>query len=222
MGFMPSKADPDIWMKDNGYCYEYVACYVNDLIAIMADPKAFFIELEKKGFGLKGVTDTPEIFLGGSLGRDPDRMLHWGAKCYIACSMETYEQIVGSKPMTRTVPMVQPELDTLAEIDAGEHRKYQSLIGILQWIVTLGRFDIACTVMTMSRFRTAPWLGHLTLLGNIFGYLCSTLMVRSDFEQAYQTMRIVTPQRHPIGREPCMGSRLRKSHMICLNQKEKW
>jgi hypothetical protein len=140
----------------------------------MADPKAFFIELEKKGFGLKGVTDTPEIFLGGSLGRDPDGTLHWGAKRYIARSMETYERIVGSKPMTRTVPMpdkVQPELDTSAELDAGERGKYQSLISILQWIVTLGRFDIACAVMTMSRFRTAPRLGHLTLLGNVFGYL---------------------------------------------------
>jgi hypothetical protein len=88
--------------------------------------------------------------------------------------METYERIVGSKPMTRTVPMpdkTQPEMDTSAELDAGGRGKYQSLIGILQWIVTLGRFDIACAVMTMSRFRTAPRVGHLALLGNVFGYL---------------------------------------------------
>jgi hypothetical protein len=46
-----------------------------------------------------------------------------------------------------------------------------SLIGSLQWVVTLGRFDIACAVMTMSRFRSALREGHLALLGNIFGYL---------------------------------------------------
>jgi hypothetical protein len=121
MGFATSKADPDIWMKDNGHCYEYVCCYVDDLIAIMAEPKAFFMELEKKGFGLKGVTDTPEVFLGGSLGRDPDGTMFWGAKRYIARSLETYERIMGSKPMTRTVPILdktQPELDTSAELDS--------------------------------------------------------------------------------------------------------
>jgi hypothetical protein len=30
---------------------------------------------------------------------------------------------------------------------------------------------VACTLMTMSRFRVAPRKGHLELLGNIFGYL---------------------------------------------------
>jgi Reverse transcriptase (RNA-dependent DNA polymerase) len=84
LGFTPSKADPDIWLKDNGRCYEYVCCYVDDLIAIMEGPKAFFDRLEKIGFGLKGVTDTPEVFLGGSMGRDPDGTLHWGAKRYIS------------------------------------------------------------------------------------------------------------------------------------------
>jgi hypothetical protein len=174
MDFKPSKADPDIWMKNNGKCYEYVCCYVDDLIAIMADPKAFFQELEKQGFGLKGVTSAPEMFLGGSIGRDADGTLHWGAKRYIVRSMEAFERIIGEKPTTRTVPLpdkCQPELDTSAELDGTGRSKYQSLIGILQWIVTLGRFDIACAVMTMSRFRSAPRSGHLLLLGNIFGYL---------------------------------------------------
>jgi hypothetical protein len=88
--------------------------------------------------------------------------------------MEAYEQIIGSKPATRTVPLPdksQPEMDSTVELDRNGRAKYQSLIGILQWIVTLGRFDIACAVMTMSRFRTAPRKGHLLLLGNVFGYL---------------------------------------------------
>jgi hypothetical protein len=51
MGFKPSKAD-------------YVCLYVDDLIAIMKHPKGFFEELERRGFGLKGVSDTPDVFLG--------------------------------------------------------------------------------------------------------------------------------------------------------------
>jgi hypothetical protein len=80
MGFKPSLADPDIWMRSNGRCYEYVCSYVDDLTAIMENPKAFFDELEQRGFGLKGVTDKPDIFLGGSFGRDPDGTLYWGGE----------------------------------------------------------------------------------------------------------------------------------------------
>jgi hypothetical protein len=65
----------------------------------------------------------------------------------------------------------QPELDDMDELDEKGCSVYQSLIGCLQWVVTLGRFDIACAVMTMLQFRVAPRKGHLELLGNVFGYL---------------------------------------------------
>jgi Reverse transcriptase (RNA-dependent DNA polymerase) len=51
-GFRPSFADPDIWMRDAGQCYEYVCSYVDDLTAIMVNPQGFFDELERRGFGL--------------------------------------------------------------------------------------------------------------------------------------------------------------------------
>ena len=34
--------------------------------------------------------------------------------------------------------------------------KYLTMVGQLQWLVTLGRFDIHAQVATMSRFRAAP------------------------------------------------------------------
>jgi hypothetical protein len=55
-------------MRDVGHCYEYVCSYVDDLTAIMVDLQAFFDELKCCGFGLKGVTANPEVFLGGSFG----------------------------------------------------------------------------------------------------------------------------------------------------------
>ena len=42
---------------------------------------------------------------------------------------------------------------------------------MLQWIVTLGRFDIAGAVMTMSGFRVMPREAHLHHAHHIFGYL---------------------------------------------------
>ena len=34
--------------------------------------------------------------------------------------------------------------------------KYMSMIGQLQWAITLGRYDILAHVMSMSRFRLGP------------------------------------------------------------------
>jgi hypothetical protein len=136
--------------------------------------EAFFDELEKRGFGLKGVTDKPDVFLGGSLGRDQEGTLWWVAKRYIARGLDTYERMIGTKPKPCNIPLperMQPELDNTDELDDTGRSVYQSLIGCLQWVVTLGRFDIACVVTTMSRFRAVPRKGHLDLLGNVFGYL---------------------------------------------------
>ena len=66
---------------------------------------------------------------------------------------------------------VSPELDTSIQLGTTGIKKYQSLIGGLQWCVTLGRFDIACAVMTMGRFRTDPTPGHWNGLVQILGYL---------------------------------------------------
>jgi hypothetical protein len=64
-----------------------------------------------------------------------------------------------------------PELDTSTELSPEGIKKYQSVIGALQWCVTLGRFDIACALMTLSRFRVAPKVGHMERAQRICGYL---------------------------------------------------
>jgi Reverse transcriptase (RNA-dependent DNA polymerase) len=124
MGFTPSLANPDIWMQDAGDCYEYVCLYVDDLTVIMHDPKTFFDNLSERGF------------LGGSVGRDPDGTLWWGAKQYIARCNDTYERIMGEKATPRGFSMPeksQPELEESSELDDKGQSKYQSLISCLQW-----------------------------------------------------------------------------------------
>jgi len=37
MGFIPSKAERDIWMRDCGDHYEYIAVYVDDLLIASKD-----------------------------------------------------------------------------------------------------------------------------------------------------------------------------------------
>ena len=55
MGFTPSLADPDLWIREVEDCYEYICVYVDDLMAIMKDPQKFFDPLkEKYNYILKG------------------------------------------------------------------------------------------------------------------------------------------------------------------------
>ena len=52
--------------------------------------------------------------------------------------------------------------------------KYLTMVGQLQWLVTLGRFDIHAQVATMSRFKAAPRQGHIGRLKRIYSYAIST------------------------------------------------
>ena len=44
------------------------------------------------------------------------------------------------------------------------------MVGQLQWLVTLGRFDLHAHIAAMSRFRAAPRQGHMNRLKRIYAY----------------------------------------------------
>ena len=50
----------------------------------------------------------------------------------------------------------------------------------LQWAITLGRYDILAHVMSLSRFRLAPKIGHLERMKRIYGYLARQSTMPSD------------------------------------------
>ena len=67
-----------------------------------------------------------------------------------------------------------PELDTSEILEGDMASKYLTMVGHLQWLVTLGRFDIHAQVATMSRFRAAPRQGHMDRLKRIYSYAIRT------------------------------------------------
>ena len=46
-----------------------------------------------------------------------------------------------------------------------------SRIGTAQWLVTLGRFDIAITMSILSSHRVAPLKGHPECMKQLYGYV---------------------------------------------------
>jgi len=173
MNFFPCKAEPDIWMRDCGDHYEYIAVYTDDLTIASANPQAIVDELTKvHKFKLKGTGDL-NFLLGCDYERDQDGTLRMQPKKYVLKMKDTYYRLFGENPRSYNSPLIpndSPELDETELLEEDDIKKYQTMIGQAQWVIQIGRFDIAVHVMTMSSFRAAPRKGHLDRMRRIYGY----------------------------------------------------
>jgi hypothetical protein len=95
-------------------------------------------------------------------------------KCYVDKMIDTYVQLYGEKPRKASSPLEQndhPEMDDSPFLGQDETQQFQSLIGAMQWAVSIGRLDIATAVMSLSSFHAMPRRGHLERAKQIYGYL---------------------------------------------------
>jgi hypothetical protein len=156
----------------------------------MKDPQGFIDELSGKySFKLKG-TGPIEFHLGCDFFRDEDGVLCLSPRKYIEKMVDAYERMFGVKPNTKYHSPLEkgdnPELDGSEFLDQEGIVTYQSMVGSLQWAVSLARMDIATAVMTMSSFRVAPRIGHLERVKRMYGYL-------SKFREAVLRFRTKEP-----------------------------
>ena len=78
-----------------------------------------------------------------------------------------------------------PELDANPELELQDATYYQSLIGILRWMVEMGRIDITWKVSMMSSFVAMTCEGHLQQLLHLFAYLKYHHNARIAFDPSY-------------------------------------
>jgi len=116
-------------------------------------------------------------------------VLCYGPKKHIEKILDNYRRIYGAWPKPATSPLVagnHPELDTSELLNEDNQKINQSLIGALQWVIQIGRFDVQTAVMTLSRFCAMPRQGHLQVdrVKRIHGYLSkmrrATIKIRTD------------------------------------------
>ena len=155
-------------MREKNKVYEYIAVYVDDLLIAACDPGEITTQLiENHKFKLKGVGPLT-YHLGCNYYRDAlDGTLSYRPKKYIDKLVDQYKAMYGISPKEYKSPLEKgdhPEIDLSEELDNEGIKKYQTMIGCLQWAVSLGRFDIQTATMTMSRFCVAPRMGHLDQL----------------------------------------------------------
>jgi hypothetical protein len=107
--------------------------------------------------------------------RDEDNTLCISPTKYIDKLVKNYEKTFGMKPNTSvTSPLEKgdhPELDTSELCSSDQIAQYHPMLGVLQWIVTIGHFDSHTAAMTMSGFFMTPRVGHLNRLKCIYGCL---------------------------------------------------
>lgn len=191
LGFTSCPADPDVWMrpamKANGAkVYDYVLLYTDDVLVISDNAENILRHELGKYFELKQESiGPPKLYLGGHL---REVMLENGAKAwaysasqYVQAAVKNVEDWLAKEenkhwhmPKRAETPMqtsYRPEIDLSPELDGGEAAYYQSLIGILRWIVELGRVDICLEVSMMSSHLALPRRGHLEQLFHIFSHL---------------------------------------------------
>jgi hypothetical protein len=131
-----SKAESDIWMRENDGLYEYMAVYVDDLLNEARDPGEITLVLEESHkFKLKGVGPLT-YHLGCDYFCDKDGTLCYGPRKYISKIMDQYENMFGCKPKEYTSPLEKghhQEIDDTDKLDIEGIKRYQRMIGCLQW-----------------------------------------------------------------------------------------
>jgi len=85
--------------------------------------------------------------------------------------LKTQKSSLPTKAKVPMSPGYRPELDTSPELKPQEAAYYQSLIGILRWIVELGRSGICVEVSMLASHMILPRRGHLDQIYHIFAYL---------------------------------------------------
>jgi hypothetical protein len=162
-------------MRRDGIIWKYIAVYVDDLAFAMKDPQTFVNKLkEEHKFKLKGTGDIA-YHLGCDFFREDDGTLCMAPRKYIEKMLGNYERMFGEKPQLNVYSPLEkggrPETDDSELLDENGTQQYQSLIGSLQWSISLGRLDICTAVMTLSSFRSVPRRGHLDRAKRICCYL---------------------------------------------------
>ena len=186
--FESSRGDPDVWYREaerkNGdKYYEYVLLYTDDCLVIserarsvLEDEIGHYFDLKEESIG------PPSKYLGGKL-RHVE--LENGTKCwafgsaqYCKAAVENVEAHLKNKEMSLVNKASTPlssgyrlEVDITPELGSTDAAYYHSMIGVLRWIVELGRADLATEVSMMSSHLALPREGHLKEVFHIFAYL---------------------------------------------------
>ena len=131
IGFIPTRADPDVWhqpaVKPDGFeYYEYILCYVDDLLAISHDAEKVLKSVQDTFKFKDDKIDDPDVYLGAQLDKiSVDGFEGWtmSSEKYVKSAIKNIEQMLAESnqhlPIKCQTPWssgYRPELDTSPEL----------------------------------------------------------------------------------------------------------
>ena len=164
MGFRPSRADQDLWIRrsDDHDAYDYIATWVDDIICVAKKPEKYMSIISQQ-FALRNEEINPDKYLGSDMRTLANGMVHVCLKTYITEAIRKYEAKY-SCLAKQSVPMKEgyhPKLEEGPPLNEEDQKQYQYMMGVLQWICTMGHIDIVYATSSMSRFSNQPRQSHL-------------------------------------------------------------
>ena len=102
IGFIPTRADPDVWRRpavrpDGFEYYEYILCYVDDLLAISHDAQSVLKSVQDTFKFKDDKIDKPDIYLRAQLDKmSVDDFEGWtmSSKKYVKSAIKNIEQML--------------------------------------------------------------------------------------------------------------------------------
>ena len=188
MKFNMCLADNDIWFKadtkeDGSEYYTYICIYVDDILICSENPKKYMNDLGAAFMLKSNSVGEPNVYLGADFRKKQtaDGSTIWitGANSYLkealriynGISIKTGVKIQGSARTPFSNQTYRAELDLSPFCNDDQIHIYQQLIGILRWIIELGRVDIQLETTKLSSYLASPRSGHLYQAMHIFEYL---------------------------------------------------
>ena len=204
IGYTPCKGDNDLWMKpeidpDGDQYYSYILCYVDDVLVVHHDAMTTLMKIDKY-FKLKPSSiGDPDVYIGAKLKYTQAENGVWcwtlSPSKYVQEACKNCDTFLKhnfdgkySLPKNAPNPFVggyRPEIDVTDPLDPDRASYYQTLIGVMRWMVELGRVDIATECSLLSSHLAYPREGHFECALNMMGYLKGKHNSRLFFDPTY-------------------------------------
>jgi hypothetical protein len=170
LDYTPYLAAPDLWMKaqaraDGTSYYSYILCYVDDVLVVHDDAQPVLDRIDKF-MKLKPGSSDPDMYLGAKLKKvtlahdvvawsiSPSKYVQEAVR---NCEKHVKENFSTDFQLLKYAPNpfpigYEPEMDVSRELTSDKASYYQTIIGVMRWMIELGRVDIGVEVSKLSAF----------------------------------------------------------------------
>ena len=194
LNFDNCMADHDLWLHadvdtNQRKYYSYICIYVDDVLIVSHHPQKYMDQIKTRFLVKPESIESPKRYLGMDCKQSADGVWLLGSSHYLQeflkIASKLFESIGmklsgrGHHPFSNL--KYRPELDTSVFCNEEQTRVFQQILGMLRWLIELGRIDVLLETTLLASFLMSPRVGHLVQASNIVSYLRkhqrSTLMM---------------------------------------------